>query len=233
MGRAVEETALSRGHAVTVTIDGVDDWMEKIEALRECDMAIEFSTPDTVVDNIMKCFNLGLPVVVGTTGWYDQLEGVVHDCTERGQSLFVASNFSIGMNIMFELNRRLANLMDSREEYDVHISETHHIHKLDAPSGTAITLANDILERLERKEEWQLTRDGRKAGDNSQLFITAHREGEVPGIHEVVYDSAVDTLTLRHESKSRKGLALGAVLAAEYLVGRKGYYTMRNLLGDE
>ena len=232
MGRAVEQMAESRGHSVEVTIDSVDDWMEKIGELRTCDMAIEFSTPGTVVDNIMKCFNLGLPVVVGTTGWYDQLEGVAHDCTERGKSLFVASNFSIGMNIMFELNRRLADLMDGREEYDVQISETHHIHKLDAPSGTAITLANDILERVERKEEWQLAKAGIDEKDTTMLTITSHREGEVPGIHEVVYDSEVDTLTLRHEAKSRKGLALGAVLAAEFLEGKKGYYTMHDLLAE-
>lgn len=215
MGRAVEETARQRGHEILATIDGPNDWMGKLDDLRDCDVAIEFSTPDTAVDNIMKCFNLGLPIVVGTTGWYDQLEGVVHDCGERGQSLFVASNFSIGMNIMFELNRRLAQLMNGRGEYSVSISETHHIHKLDAPSGTAITLAGDIADITDAKPP-----------------ITSHREGEVPGIHEVVYDSEVDTLTLRHEAKSRKGLALGAVLAAEFLRGRRGYYTMRDLLGE-
>lgn len=214
MGKAVEALTLERGHSVGVTIDDEDDWMEKIESLRECDVAVEFSTPATVVGNIMRCFDMGMPVVVGTTGWYDQLESVVHDCQQRDQALFVASNFSIGMNIMFELNRRLAQLMDGREEYAASITETHHVHKLDAPSGTAISLANDMKEELGR-----------------MVPITSIREGEVPGIHEVVYDSDIDTLTLRHSAKSRKGLALGAVLAAEFLEGKKGYYTMRDMLG--
>ncbi len=214
MGREVEQAALRRGHTVGVAIDGNDDWMYRLDDLRDCDMAIEFSTPDTVVDNIMKCFTLGLPVVVGTTGWHDRLQGVIDDCRERGQALFVASNFSIGMNIIFALNRRLAELMEGRDDYAVAISETHHIHKLDAPSGTAITLADDI----------------RRHSSRTAVPITSHREGEVPGIHEIVYDSAVDTLTLRHEAKNRQGLALGAVLAAEYLLGKKGYYTMQDLL---
>ena len=233
MGKSIEATAVERGHTIGVTIDDEDDWMDKLEELRECDMAIEFSTPDTAVDNIMKCFNLNMPVVVGTTGWYDQLESVVHDCQQRQQALFVASNFSIGMNIMFELNRRLADMMDQRPEYDVTISETHHIHKLDAPSGTAVTLANDILERVERKEEWQLVKSTSHDEEPSALTITSIREGEVPGIHEVVYDSPVDTLTLRHSAKSRKGLALGAVLAAEFLEGKHGYYTMQEMLKIE
>lgn len=214
MGKAVEALALERGHSVGVTIDDEDDWMGKIESLRECDVAVEFSTPATVVGNIMRCFDMGMPVIVGTTGWYDQLESVVHDCQQRDQALFVASNFSIGMNIMFELNRRLAQLMEGREEYAASITETHHVHKLDAPSGTAISLANDMKEELGRT-----------------VPITSIREGEVPGIHEVVYDSDIDTLTLRHSAKSRKGLALGAVLAAEFLEGKKGYYTMRDMLG--
>ena len=214
MGKAVEALALERGHSVGVTMDDEDDWMGKIESLHECDVAVEFSTPATVVGNIMRCFDMGMPVVVGTTGWYDQLESVVHDCQQRDQALFVASNFSIGMNIMFELNRRLAQLMEGREEYAASITETHHVHKLDAPSGTAISLANDMKEELGRT-----------------VPITSIREGEVPGIHEVVYDSDIDTLTLRHSAKSRKGLALGAVLAAEFLEGKKGYYTMRDMLG--
>jgi len=233
MGKAIEATAVERGHTIGVTIDDEDDWMDKLEELRDCDVAIEFSTPDTAVDNIMKCFNLDMPVVVGTTGWYDQLESVVHDCQQRRQALFVASNFSIGMNIMFELNRRLADLMNHRPEYGVAISETHHIHKLDAPSGTAVTLANDILDRIDRKEEWQLVKTAHPAESNEILPITSIREGEVPGIHEVVYDSPVDTLTLRHSAKSRKGLALGAVLAAEFLEGKRGYYTMQEMLQIE
>lgn len=232
MGKAIEAVAEQRGHEIGVAIDDEDDWMNKLDDLRDCDIAVEFSTPATVVGNIMRCFDLDIPVVVGTTGWYEQLESVVHDCQQRGQSLFVASNFSIGMNMMFELNRRLAQLMNHYDEYQVEITETHHIHKLDAPSGTAITLADDIIEELDRKDEWQLKdADGKgRRIKKHAIPITSIREGEVPGIHEVVYDSDIDTITLRHSAKSRKGLALGAVLACEFMEGRKGYHTMRDLL---
>ena len=186
MGRAVEAVALERGHTTAAIIDPLVESPSTIAA----DVAFEFST-----------------------GWNARLDEVVDICRQRGQTLFVASNFSIGMNIMFELNRRLAELMQGRD-YQVAISETHHIHKLDAPSGTAIVLADDIA----------------AVTGGERPHITSHRIGEVPGIHEVVYDSAVDTLTLRHEAKNRKGLALGAVLAAEFLVGKKGIYTMRDLL---
>lgn len=248
MGKAVESVAVERGHEIGAAIDDNDDWMAKIDDCRDCDLAIDFSTPDTAVSNIMRCFDLGLPIVVGTTGWYEQLDSVVHDCQEREQALFVASNFSIGMNIMFDLNRRLAQLMNGYEDYSVAITETHHIHKLDAPSGTAITLANDAIEELDRKSGWKLKEDNQiiRCSDNQKsdslkisksenLFIpiTSIREGEVPGIHEVVYDSPIDTITLSHSAKNRKGLALGAVLAAEFLLGRKGYYTMRELLNNE
>lgn len=209
MGRAVEAVALERGHTTAAIIDPLVESPSTIAA----DVAFEFSTPATAVDNILRCFDLGIPVVSGTTGWNARLDEVVDICRQRGQTLFVASNFSIGMNIMFELNRRLAELMQGRD-YQVAISETHHIHKLDAPSGTAIVLADDIA----------------AVTGGERPHITSHRIGEVPGIHEVVYDSAVDTLTLRHEAKNRKGLALGAVLAAEFLVGKKGIYTMRDLL---
>lgn len=238
MGRAIETVATQRGHTIAVTIDDEDDWMNRLDDLRDCDIAVDFSTPATVVGNIMRCFDIDIPVVVGTTGWYDQLESVIHDCQQRGRTLFVASNFSIGMNIMFDLNRRLAQLMDRYPEYQVSIAETHHIHKLDAPSGTAITLADDIIGQLGRKDQWQLestTAEGRTVSHcrrikKSSVPIRSIREGEAAGIHEVVYDSPIDTITLRHSAKSRQGLALGAVLACEYLQGRQGYHTMRDLL---
>lgn len=213
MGHAIEVLAPERGHTIGAAIDCEDDWASHLDDLRGCDTAIDFSTPATAVGNIMRCFDIGLPVVVGTTGWYDQLESVMHDCQQREQALFTASNFSIGMNIMFDLNRRLAQLMSRHPEYQVSITETHHIHKLDSPSGTAITLANDI-----------------KSPQRPSVPIQSVREGEVPGIHEVVYDSAIDTITLIHSAKNRTGLALGALLAAEYLQGKKGCYTMRDLL---
>jgi 4-hydroxy-tetrahydrodipicolinate reductase len=226
MGKEIAEIAEERGHEVSVVIDSSDDWMENIDKIRDCDVAIDFSTPDVVVDNIFKCFNINVPIVVGTTGWYDQLESVVHDCCQREQSLFVASNFSIGVNILFSINKKLAEIMNNHPEYDVSINETHHIHKLDAPSGTAISLAQGIIENLETKEEWVLN----ECESVSELPIYSTREGEVPGIHEVKYDSLVDTIVIKHNAKSRKGFALGAVIAAEFLANKKGYYTMEDLL---
>ena len=217
MGHAIEALAPTRGHQVTLTIDNDDEWAAKGAQLKDCDIAIEFTQPDTAVGNIYRCFDAGIPVVVGTTGWYNQLQEVRERCKRQQQSLFYASNFSIGMNIMFDLNRRLAQLMTSHDEYKVSITETHHIHKLDAPSGTAITLANDI--------------NAASGGERMAIGdIKSVREGEVAGIHEVVYDSDIDTLSLCHSAKSRKGLAQGALLAAEYLANRRGVFTMEDLL---
>lgn len=226
MGKEIASVAEERGHEITTTIDSADDWMEKIDELRQCDVAIDFSTPDTAVDNIMKCFNIGIPVVVGTTGWYEQLDSVIHDCRQRDDAaLFVASNFSIGVNILFDINRRLASVMNRHPEYRVQIDETHHIHKLDAPSGTAITLAEGIIDNIDGKETWKLNID-----ESDSVNIVAHREGEVSGIHQVTYQSDIDVLSIRHEAKSRKGFALGAVIAAEFLQDKRGYYTMDDLL---
>ena len=217
MGHAVEAEAAGRGHRVVCTVDNDSEWDSKAEALRTADVAIEFSTPATAVANIRRCFDRGLPVVSGTTGWNDRLEEVRSECLQRGQTLFTASNFSIGMNIMFALNERLAELMASYPQYRIGITETHHIHKLDAPSGTAITLREQIVDHLGRNEE---------------IPIESIREGEVPGTHTVVYDSEIDTLTLTHEAHSRKGLAVGALVAAEFVVGKRGCFTMKNLLNN-
>ena len=238
MGKAVEQVAVERGHEMVAAIDNGAEWDARRADLGRCDVAIDFSMPSTAVENIHKCFDLNLPVVVGTTGWYDRLDEMVAECQKRNQALFVASNFSIGMNIMFELNRRLAQMMNGYDDYQVEITETHHIHKLDAPSGTAITLANDIIDELDRKDEWQLrktiteqgTTEAHRRLKKDVVPIIAIRQGEVPGVHEVVYDSDIDTLTLRHSAKSRKGLALGALLAAEFLEDKKGYFTMKDLL---
>ena len=248
MGQAIETIATGRGHEVLVAIDNEKDWTEQYDLLKSCDVAVDFSMPSTAVENIRKCFALQLPVVVGTTGWYDHLPDLVDECNKTGQSLFVASNFSIGMNIMFELNRRLAQLMNGRDEYAVSIAETHHIHKLDAPSGTAITLANEAIANLEQKSRWTLNGELWIGGDNQVdeakstqpqdretlptevIPILSVRQAEEPGTHTVVYDSDIDTLLVSHRAKSRKGLALGAVMAAEFLNGKKGYYTMQDLL---
>lgn len=213
MGHAIEALAAERGHAVTLKLDKDDVWPAAIDA----DVAIEFTTPATAVDNMRRCLEAGVPVVCGTTGWYADYEKVVAECKARNGRLFTATNFSIGMNIMFALNERLASLMRGRDDYKVSISETHHIHKLDAPSGTALSLREQIVESGKRKEE--------------SVPIASFREGEVPGTHTVVYDSEIDTITLTHEAHSRKGLALGALLAAEFLATAKpGVYTMKDIL---
>lgn len=213
MGHAIEALAAERGHEVTVKIDKDDPWPIEMDA----EVAIEFTMPATAVGNMLRCMETGIPVVCGTTGWYTDYEKVVAECKAKGGRLFTATNFSIGMNIMFALNERLAALMAGRDDYSVSISETHHIHKLDAPSGTAITLQEQIVENGMRKAE--------------SVPIASFREGEVPGTHTVVYDSEIDTITLTHEAHSRKGLALGALLAAEFLAKAKpGVYTMKDML---
>lgn len=248
MGKAIEAIALERGHSIAVTIDNEQEWSERGDRLEQCDIAIDFSQPDTAVRNIRRCIAKRLPIVVGTTGWYDQLETLKRECVAADSALFVASNFSIGMNIMFELNRKLAQLMNGRPEYTVSLSETHHVHKLDAPSGTAITLVRDAIRELSHKDKWVLNGelwmnpngsvdDARSVSPKAPsdipedtIPVLSIRQGEVPGIHTMVYDSEVDTLTLSHSAKSRKGLAMGAVLAAEFLCGKKGYFTMKDLL---
>lgn len=213
MGHAIEALAAERGHQVVCIIDKE----LKRGDLCDSDVAIEFTTPQTAVANLERCLREGVPVVCGTTGWYAGYEKIVSECRAQGGRLFTATNFSIGMNIMFELNRRLAELMKGRSDYSVSISETHHIHKLDAPSGTAITLQEQIVESGGRSAE--------------SIPIESFREGEVPGTHTVVYDSKIDTLTLTHEAHSRQGLALGALLAAEFLsAARPGVYTMKDIL---
>ena len=217
MGHAIEALAPSRGHKIVCTIDNPEEWETKADILKKCDVAIEFTTPATAADNLRRCLEMGIAVVCGTTGWYGDFDEVASLCSKRGGALFTATNFSIGMNIMFALNERLAKLMRGREDYKVSISETHHIHKLDAQSGTAITLQEQIVASGERKAE--------------SIPIASFREGEVPGTHTVVYDSEIDTITLTHEAHSRKGLALGALLAAEFLAtADAGIYTMKDIL---
>ncbi|MCR5444788.1 MAG: 4-hydroxy-tetrahydrodipicolinate reductase [Bacteroidales bacterium] len=213
MGHAIEAYALQHGHSVACTIDKGDPWPERLEA----DVAVEFTTPQTAVENIKRCLTLGVPVVCGTTGWYDRFEEVRDLCRQTGGHMLTATNFSLGMNMMFALNEHLARLMKN-SSYKVSITETHHVHKLDAPSGTAITLQQQIVEQGNRTVK--------------EVPITSYREGEVPGTHTVVYDSEIDTITLTHEAHSRQGLAQGAVVAAEWLVKAvPGVYTMKDLLG--
>jgi len=226
MGKEIEKTALARNHEIVLVIDVANLHELTPENLARTDVALDFSTPGSAFRNIMACFDAGVPVVCGTTGWLDRLGEVKRICLERGGTLFHAPNFSLGVNLFFALNRYLARLMDPMSGYDVTVREIHHIHKLDAPSGTAITLAGDLIGFLERKKKWELN----GAQDPSTLRIDAVREDEVPGTHTITYDSDVDTLEITHRAKNRRGLALGAVLAAEFVKDKKGVFSMEDLL---
>lgn len=226
MGHEIEKIAVSRGHNIVSIIDvnNPDDFNSP--AFKSADVAIEFSTPDSAIDNYRKCFVAHVPVVAGTTGWLEHMDEVKKACSEGEQTFFYASNYSLGVNIFFVLNKFLARIMNSYPDYDVKIDETHHIHKLDAPSGTAITLAEGVLENIGWKDRWALE----TAENKEDLVIHSIREGEVPGIHEITYESEVDVISIKHDSKSRKGLALGAVIAAEFTKGKKGFLGMDDML---
>ena len=194
--------------------------------LQKVDVAIEFTTPSTAYGNVVKCLEEGVPVVCGTTAWLDKLPEVEQLCKEKNGAFFYASNYSIGVNIFFEINRRLAQLMNRFGEYDVTIEETHHTQKKDAPSGTAVTLAEGVLENLDRKQKWV-------CGTTTvpeELEVVAIRRSVVPGTHTVTYESDVDALSITHMAKSRRGFALGAVLAAEFLHGKTGIFSMKDLM---
>lgn len=226
MGREIERILLERGHSVDLIID-VDNAADlNAENLKNIDVAIEFTTPDTAFANIIRCLECGTAVVSGTTGWTSRLEQAKDLCDRNGGALFYASNYSLGVNLMFRLNRRLAELMNPLTQYDVRIEEVHHIQKKDAPSGTAITLADDIIERLDRKSGWVNDAEA----PSGSIAITSIREGMVPGIHTVSYESADDLLELKHTIKNRRTLAMGAVVAAEFLCGKTGFFTMEDLL---
>lgn len=225
MGRAIEQIARGRGHEIVSIID-IDNPEEfESEAFRSADVAIEFTAPSVALGNYRKAFAAGVPVVSGTTGWLEHLPEIKAAC-EQGQTFFYASNFSLGVNIFFAVNKYLARIMNQFPAYDVAMEETHHIHKLDAPSGTAITLAEDIIERIDRKTAWV---EGRLPAAG-ELGIKAVRRDEVPGIHTITYESEVDTITITHDAKSRMGFALGAVVAAEFTCGKKGFLTMQDML---
>lgn len=230
MGHIIERIALERGHEIVSKVD-VDNQEEfESKEFASADVAIEFTVPNKAVENYRKAWAVGVPVVSGTTGWNAVLPELKMEIAEKGYTLFWASNFSLGVNLFFELNKRLAAMMNRYANYDVAMTEIHHTEKKDAPSGTAITLAEGILENFDRKSEWVLV-DSQQSTVNSQLGIEALREGKVPGTHIVKYDSSVDSITITHEAKSREGFALGAVVAAEFLVGKPaGFYSMTDLI---
>ena len=225
MGKEIESVALGRGHEIVLKINSQNSKINS-EELKQTDVAIEFSKPDFVIENILQCFSAGVPVVIGTTGWYDQYEKIKKICWDKNQCMLAATNFSIGVNIFFELNKRLAEMMDDHWEYNVTIDETHHTQKLDAPSGTAITIAEGIIEKLERKAKWVNEKDN----DDEHLNIFSHRIDNIPGTHEVKYTSPIDDIEIKHTAHNRKGFALGAVVAAEWIAGKKGVYSMKDVL---
>ncbi len=229
MGKEIEAVARERGHDIPLIID-IDNHSDLTpEKTAGADVAIEFTGPEAAFDNISACFDASLPVVSGSTGWLDRMEEIRERCRREGQAFFYASNYSLGVNILFHVNKVLARIMERYPQYDVSLEETHHTQKLDAPSGTAITLAEDILRGITRKKKWV----NRPASLAEELAILSHRRDSVPGIHTVRYDSEMDFLELTHSAKNRRGFALGAVLAAEYLQDKKGCFGMNDLLGLE
>ena len=226
MGKEIEQIALQRGHAIILKIDKDNREDATKEALKKADVAIEFSTPGTVTDNITRCFEIGLPIVVGATGWYEQFEGIKNKCKQFNGALFYATNFSVGVNLFWKMTEQMAKLMDGFPDYDASLQEIHHIHKLDKPSGTAITTAEKLITNQSQKKVWTL--DNKNAKD--ELHIDVIRENEVPGTHTVFYKSAIDEINLTHIAHNRKGFALGAILAAEFLKGKQGVYTMSDML---
>lgn len=225
MGRVIEEIAISRGHKIVAKITSSQPHFSAAD-LNNAEVAIEFSVPQAAVENIQTCFEGNIPVVVGTTGWLDQLPEVTALCKKLDSALFYASNFSVGVNIFFEINKHLARLMNSQLDYDVRMEEIHHTQKLDSPSGTALSLAQQILAEVERKENWKET----LTPTPSELGIHAKRIADTPGTHTICYESDIDKIEITHEAKGRKGFALGAVLAAEFLANKKGVYGMSDLL---
>ncbi|MDE6552706.1 MAG: 4-hydroxy-tetrahydrodipicolinate reductase [Muribaculaceae bacterium] len=261
MGHMIERIALDRGHEISVIIDADNLADIDSKAFRKSDVAIEFTQPDTAVNNLLRCFSAGVPVVCGTTGWLDSLEAVKSVCESGKGAMLYSSNFSIGVNIFEAVSRYLAGIMNAYPQYTPSMEEVHHIHKLDHPSGTAITIAEELIAASDKVDRWAENAENAENvdnvdnddnaenadnADNSKTLLISHRrEGEVPGIHTVTWDSPQDTITISHSAKSREGFALGAVLAAEWLAekckkfsvgpikigsGQTGFFTMKDML---
>ncbi len=226
MGKTIERLAGKYGNEIVLKIGSSNADQLTTENLKGCDAVIEFTRPEAAFDNIVACLNAGVPVVSGTTGWLDKLPEAKKICEEKKGAFIYASNFSVGVNLFFAINRYVAKLMNGHPEYRPSIGETHHTQKLDAPSGTAITLAEDLIGQVEGLKEWQL--DG--SGD-AVLPVTAKRMPDVPGTHIIKWQSEIDSIELKHTAHSREGFAGGALLAANWLVGRQGFFTMQDVLG--
>jgi len=227
MGKAIEKLAVKGGHEIILRIDAHNLEECTADNLARADVAIEFSRPESAFDNIRLCLESGTPVISGTTGWLERLPEAKTLCRVHGGAFLYASNFSIGVNLFFALNRFLARLMDRQPQYEVTMKEVHHTQKLDAPSGTAITLAEHIIEEMQRKSRWV----SGVAGTGEAVPIESERTGSVPGTHQIRYASPIDTITIRHEAHSREGFARGALQAAEWITGKTGFFTMSDVLG--
>ena len=221
MGKIIEQIAMQRGHKIVLKIDKGDNAYD----IRKADVAIDFSIPSAAVSNISNCLKNGVPVISGTTGWLNQFDDMVALCKERDGAFIYASNYSLGVNIFFELNKQLAKMMASLKQYNVSMEEIHHTQKLDAPSGTAITLAEGVIENTDYSN-WELD----KSNSKNTLSIVAKRIEKVPGTHMVNYNSEVDNISISHTAHNRQGFALGAVIAAEWIVGKTGVFTMKDVL---
>lgn len=221
MGKTIEQIAIKRGHNIVLKVDKDD----KNYDITVADVAIDFSIPNVAFSNISNCINNNVPVISGTTGWLNKFDDAVNLCKEKDGAFIYASNYSLGVNIFFELNKTLAKMMSALKQYNVTMEEIHHTQKLDAPSGTAITLAEDIIDKHDGFDKWKLD----EAADNT-IPITAKRIENVPGTHNVNYESEVDTISIEHVAHNRQGFALGAVIAAEWIVGKTGIFTMNDVL---
>ena len=234
MGKTIEQIALNKSHEIVLKVDVHNAATYTPAELSKADVAIEFTQPEAAYGNILKCFEAGVPVVCGTTGWLEKLEEVKKQCMEKDQAFFYASNYSVGVNILFEINRALAQMMKTQPQYTAVIEEIHHVHKLDAPSGTALTLAQVLLKEIKRisvMKNYDQRKDEKPEGvPPGELPVVSFRIDEDPGTHRVIYDGPDDELMIMHHAKIRNGFAEGAVLAAEWLVGRKGVFGMKDLL---
>jgi 4-hydroxy-tetrahydrodipicolinate reductase len=226
MGKAIEQIALQKGHEIVLKI--ADDNLQDFTSvnIQKADVCIEFSTPHTAFENVKKCLEAKVPVVCGTTAWLQQLDEAKKITIENNTAFLYASNFSIGVNLFFKINKYIANLMNGFEEYDVNMVEVHHTEKKDAPSGTAVTLAEGIIENSPLKKNWINTETTNK----NELQIISKRIDPAPGTHTINYNSAIDTITIEHTAHSRQGFAMGALVAAEFLVGKKGIFSMDDVL---
>lgn len=232
MGREIEKQALRRGHEIVARVDVNSDDKIDSDAFRSANVAIEFTTPAAAYGNCRAALEQGVPVVSGSTGWLDKLEALKKFCRDGHGTLFYSSNYSVGMNIFMMVNRYLARIMRKFPQYTPSMDETHHIHKLDHPSGSAVTLATDLIAERGELTGWEAALDDATPADPAKLHIDCHRVGEVPGIHTIKWDSEADSITITHDAKSRAGFALGAVVAAEWVAPRKGYFEMNQLMAD-